>query len=547
MAKNTYLGNPNLKAAGVKVDFTRDQVDEYLKCAADPEYFIVKYMKIVHVDRGLINFDMYPYQRRMITAFHKKRFIITKMPRQSGKSTAVVSYMLWLILFTDNQSVAILANKGSLARDMLAKIKLAYEYIPKWMQQGVVTWNKGNLELENGSKILAAATSSTAVRGGSYNCILLDEFAFVQRNIAETFFSSVYPTISSGSTTQIIIVSTPCGMNHYYKMWSDAIHGRNLYEPIEVDWRDTPGRDDKFREETIRNTSIEQWRQEFECEFIGSTNTLIAAKKLREMAYVDPVRKTDDGVCIHEEPIPGRTYVTVVDTSRGLELDDSAFSVIDVTDVPYKLAAKYNNNSIPTTIYPDLVVKYCILYNNAYVLIETNDVGKQVADTIYMELEYENILSSVVKGRRGARAGEWTTSKSILGVMTSTVVKRVGCTNLKDLIEDDKLIVPDFDIISQLSTFVVDRRTYKAEDGCKDDLVMTLVLFGWLTRQEYFKDLTNTDYRKKMILERSATDEAAELPVGFVDDGRQAEPEALSGELSASRYQDGFGFHQENF
>jgi hypothetical protein len=535
----TYLGNPNLKAAGVKIDFTQEQYEEYVKCARDPVYFIEHYVKIVNVDRGLVPFKPYPYQANMVNTFKENRFVVSKLPRQTGKSTTVVSFMLWKILFHDQQSVAILANKGALARDMLAKLQLAYEHLPAWLQQGVITWNKGNIVLENGSKVIAAATSSSAVRGGTYNLIFLDEYAFVPRNIAEHFFSSVYPTISSGETTQIIVVSTPFGMNHFYKMWTDAVEKRSLYVPIEVHWRDTPGRDDKFREQTIKNTSLEQWRQEFECEFIGSTNTLINPTVLRTLAFVEPFRD-NIGFEMYKKPESGRTYVMTVDTARGVEGDSSAVSVIDVTSVPYEQVAKYKNNQIPSALFPDIVARCGRIYNGAMALIETNDVGQQVADSLLLELEYENILSTVSKGRAGQKLGGGFAARSQLGLRMTAPVKRIGCANLKDLVETHKLIVRDFDTINELSTFVSSKNSYEAEEGCHDDLVMTLVMFGWLARQNFFKELTNTDFRKKLMEEQMNMFEEDLLPAGFVDDGRTEEPQAFDQRFDSGFYDSKF-------
>lgn len=526
MAIKTYLGNPNLKASGIVIEYTPDMAEEYIKCAKDPHYFISKYVKIVHVDRGLIPFDMYGYQKNMVEKFTNDRFVICKLPRQTGKSTTVTSFILWKILFFDNQNIAILANKGPLARDMLSKIQLAYEHLPKWIQQGVVTWNKGSIELENGSKVLASATSSSAVRGGSYTLIMLDEFAFVPRNIADNFFSSVYPTISSGKTTQIIIVSTPYGLNHFYKMWSDAISKRSDYTPIEVHWRETPGRDDKWKEETIRNTSMEQWRVEFETEFVGSTNTLINSAKLRALAFVTPNRDKQ-GCDIYEPPQVNHSYVISVDTARGLELDSSAFSVMDVTSIPYKQVAKFSSNTIPVTLYPDLIAKYGKWYNSAMVIVESNDVGQQVVESLYSELEYENVLSTTSKARSGQRLGSGFGSASSLGLKMTKSVKRIGCSNLKDLVEGDKLITTDYDTINELSTFISTKNTYQAEDGCHDDIVMTLVIFSWLTKQPYFKDLTNTDVRKKLLEDQRALIGEDLLPAGFLDDGI-AEPVNLN-------------------
>ena len=520
-----YLGNPQLKRTNVPIQFTQEQIDEYIKCSESPEYFAEHYIKIVNVDRGLVPFDMYDYQRDMIKKFDKNRFVITKMPRQSGKSTTVTAFILWRILFYDNQNVAILANKGRLAMDLLEKIKLAYENLPKWLQQGVVTWNKGNIEIENGSKVVSAATSSSAIRGGSYNLIFLDEFAFVPRNIAENFFASVYPTISSGQSTQIIIVSTPSGMNHYYKMWIDALENRSSYVPVEVHWRQIPGRDDAWRDETIRNTSEDQFRQEFECEFIGSSNTLISPIKLRELAFTTP-SKDKWGLDIYEEPQINHSYLIPVDTAHGVGQDYSVFPIIDISVMPYKMVAKYRDNTISPMLFPEMIDRYGRWYNNAYVLPETNDIGQMVAEALHQDLEYENIITSIMKGRAGQRANFGFASRSNFGVRMTKQVKRIGCSNFKDLIEGDKLIINDFETIEEMSTFVARLQSYEAEDGYHDDLVMCLVMFSWFIRQPAFKQLTSMDVRNKLSEERYGDMMDDLMPAGFIDDGVE-EPESI--------------------
>jgi hypothetical protein len=416
-------------------------------------------------------------------------------------------------------SVAILANKGRLAMDLLEKIKMAYEYLPKWMQQGIVTWNKGNIELENGSKVLAAATSSSAVRGGSYNILFLDEFAFVQKNLAEQFFASVYPTISSGTTTQIIIVSTPNGMNHYYKLWMDAVTKKSAYIPIDVHWREVPGRDDKFKETTIKNTSEQQWMQEFETEFLGSAHTLINPSKIRNIAFCEPLRVTEWGLQVWEEPIKKRIYSIIVDTSHGVGQDYSVASVIDITDVPYKLVAKYRSNETSPMIFPEIIAKAGMMYNNAIVLVETNDVGIQVADALHTEIEYEGVLSSVMKGRAGQKISTGFSGKAHFGIRTTAQVKKIGCANIKDLIESDKLLIRDFDCVSEMSTFIRKGPSYSAEEGSTDDIMMTLVLFGWLVRQAVFKEMTDTNVRKNIVEEQFADFYEDVMPAGIIDDG----------------------------
>jgi hypothetical protein len=517
MAVKTYLGNPNLKAVGVVHSYTKHEADEYIKCAKDVEYFARNYIKIVNVDFGLMPFNMWDFQAKMLHTFADNRFSICKLPRQVGKSTTSIAYILWLVLFTDQQNVAILANKGALARDLLAKLQLAYEYLPKWLQQGVVTWNKGNIELENGSKVLAAATSSSAIRGGSFNLIFLDEFAFVQRNLADQFFASTYPTISSGKTTKIIIVSTPNGMNHFFKMWVDATEGRSEYKPIEILWNDVPGRDEAWKQQTIANTSEQQFRQEFECEFIGSSSTLIHPMKLRELAWTTPI-KDKWGLDIYKMPDARRSYIGVFDVSEGVGNDYSALSIIDVTEFPYKQVAKYRSRDITPLMFPDVIYRFCKFYNNAYVLGETNNIGQQVVNSLFMDLEYENVIATFTKNKNIKVGGGFST-RSAFGIRTTKSVKKIGCSNLKTIIESNKFLINDFETIEELTTFVEDKDTYKAEEGCHDDLAMTLVLFGWLITQPYFKDLTNNDIRRNLANETMKDVHDDLLPVGFIDDG----------------------------
>ena len=517
MAEN-YLGNPRLKSVGQNVEWTEESVIEYQKCWEDPEHFIEKYVKIVHVDRGLVPFDMYPYQKRMIHTFQNDRFVICKMPRQTGKSTTIISFLLHYILFNQSVNCAILANKLSTARELLGRLQLAYENLPKWMQQGVVVWNKGDIALENGSKILAAATSSSAVRGSSFNIIFLDEFAHVPNNIADQFFTSVYPTISSGETTKVFIVSTPLGLNMFYKMWIDAEEGRSNYTPIDVDWREVPGRDEKWRDETIKNTSQQQFTQEFECEFIGSTLTLIAPSKLRTMTFQTPIA-SQSGMDVYEQPQKGKTYCIVADTAQGKAQDYSALSVFDITEIPYRQVAKYRDNKISPMLYPNVVYNIGMKYNTAWTLIEVNDVGQQVAEALHFELEYENILMCSMHGRAGQKVGGGFGKNNQLGIRTSKQLKRIGCAALKEMIETDKLIVPDFETIAELTTFASKHNSFEAEEGHHDDLAMTLVIFSWLVQQQYFKDMTNLDIRKQMYKDQMEVLEQDMLPFGIIDSG----------------------------
>ena len=519
MADKHYKGNPNLKAENVQVEFTEEQISEYLKCKADPVYFALKYIRIVSLDEGLIPFDMYDFQKDLIKNFHEQRFNIAKLPRQTGKSTTVVSYLLHYALFNDNIRIAILANKAETARELLQRLQLSYENLPKWLQQGVGSWNKGSLELENGSKIIAASTSSSAVRGNSFNIIFLDEFAFIPNHIAEQFFSSVYPTISSGKTTKVIIISTPNGMNMFYKLWHDAERGKNDYKPLEVHWSAVPGRDAKWKEETIRNTSERQFTQEFECEFLGSVDTLIAPSKLRSMVYSDPIQR-NKGLDVYEEPKPDHQYLMTVDVARGTGKDYSAFVMFDITSFPYKIVAKYRNNEIKPMLFPNIIDKVGKAYNKSFVLVEVNDIGEQVSSMLQFDLEYDNLLMCAMRGRAGQMVGQgFSGKKSQLGIKMSKTVKQVGCSNLKTVIEDDKLLINDYDIISELTTFIQRNQTFVAEDGCHDDLAMCLVIFSWLIVQPYFKEMTDNDIRKRIYEDQRDQIEQDMAPFGFVSDG----------------------------
>ena len=386
-----YLGNPKLKKANVVMDFTPENIEEIGKCARDIEYFCETYMKIVSIDEGLIPYEPYDYQKEIMHKVQDNRFVICKMPRQTGKTTTMAAVILHFALFNPDFNIAILANKATTAREILGRIQLAYEALPWWLQQGIVEWNKGNIELENGSKIFASSTSATAVRGMSINMVYLDEFAFVPHTVQEEFFASVYPTISSGTSSRVLITSTPNGMNLFYKIWDDAEKKRNDYVTMSVDWWNVPGRDEEWKKQTIRNTSERQFAVEFECEFLGSSNTLIDANKLRMLTFDNPLRYNET-LKVFEDPIQGHIYSVIVDTSRGVGNDFSAFVVIDVTQVPYKIVATFRNNTIAPMLYPKFIVHAAKMYNEASCLIEINDIGAQVADIIHNEYEYEGCL-----------------------------------------------------------------------------------------------------------------------------------------------------------
>ncbi len=518
---SAYKSNPLLKQRGVKLDFTKEQVAEIIKCSSDPEYFLTNYIKVISLDDGIVPFIPYPFQQKLVQSFRDNRFTICKLPRQSGKSVTVTAFLIHQAIFRDNINVAILANKRETSFELMAKLQTSYENLPKWLQQGVLAWNKGSIELENGSRITASSTSSSAVRGFSYNIVMLDEFAFVPTGIADEFFSSVYPTISSGKSTKVIIVSTPNGMNHFYKLWNDAEKGRNSYNSIEAHWSEVPGRDDKWKQETISNTSEQQFAQEFECDFIGSAGTLITGSKLKSLTYDDPIASSA-GLDVYEEPIPGHEYIMTVDVSRGMRLDYSAFILIDITQYPHRLVAKYRNNTIKPMLFPDIIVHMCKKYNNAWILCEVNDIGDQVASIIFYDMEYENLLMTAMRGRNGQVLGHgFSGGKVQLGLKMAKAPKKLGCSNLKQMVESDKILFKDFQIINELTTFVEKKDSFSAEDGCHDDLVMCMVIYAWAVAQDYFKEMTDQSVREEMYEEDKLGLESDMSPFGFILDGAE--------------------------
>lgn len=515
-----YKGNVNLKRQNQAIEWTPDLVNEYLKCSKDPVYFTETYMKIISVDKGLVNFKLYPYQREMLRNFADNRFSIITTARQAGKSTTTCAFILWYIIFHPEKTVALLANKGDTAREILGRIQLAYQHLPKWLQQGIKEWNKGSFVLENDSRVLAAATSSDAIRGYSINLLFIDEAAFIEN--WDEFFTSVYPTISSGSESKIILVSTPNGLNHFYSIWVNAREKRNQYVYMQVLWQDVPGRDEKWKTDTLAamNFDLEKFDQEYNCEFLGSSGTLVAGWKLKELVHQAPMVEKE-GLIQYHQPQSGHVYLIICDVSRGKGLDYSAFQLVDVTKMPYQQACVYRNNAISPMDYADVIHRTAKAYNNASVLVEINDIGEQVSTSLNYDFGYENVLYTENAGRSGKRITGGFGGKSVdKGIRTTSIVKAVGCSILKLLVEQNQLILNDFHTINELSTFSKKGKSYEAEPGKHDDLVMCLVLFAWLSEQQFFKDYTNIN--TLMSLREKTEDEMEQdmAPFGFVDSGR---------------------------
>jgi hypothetical protein len=514
-----YLGNPKLKRVNMPMQLTEDQIREFIRCSKDPVYFIENYVKIITLDKGFVQISLYPFQKQAVQDINDSRRVIVKAGRQVGKTTMVVGYILWYILFNEDKFVAILANKAPTAREILNRIKIAYESLPLWLQQGVRVWNKGDIELENNCRIMATSTASSAIRGYSISLLYLDEFAFVPSNIADEFFTSVYPTISSGTQSKILISSTPNGMNHYYRMWTEAVEGQNGFKHIEANWRQVPGRDQAWADDQRKILGEEKFLQEMECEFMGSAGTLLSAAALKSLAFVKPQHVSETGIKIYGASIPEHSYAVIVDTSRGRGLDYSACITIDITQIPYRLVATYKDNNISPLVYPSIIKQIADYYNQAQVLVEINDNGQQIADSLFEDYEYENILSTVdLKGKIALTWGYGNRSQR--GIRTTKSVKRLGCSILKNLVEGQKILIQDFDVISELSTFIAKSGSFEAEEGSHDDLVMCLVLFSWMTNQQFFADMTNTNIKQKLHEDQLRQIEEEALPTflaGHVD------------------------------
>jgi len=514
-----YNGNPLVKRDGVEQSFTKEELEEYIRCMNDPAYFARKYVKVISLDKGLVPFDLYPYQERMFTHFNESRFSIVLACRQSGKSISSVVYLLWYAIFKPEQTIAVLANKGSTAQEMIGRITLALENLPFFLQPGCKSLNKKSIEFSNNSRIVSSATSGSSIRGMSVNLLFLDEFAFVENDAR--FYTSTYPVVTAGKTTRVIITSTANGLgNVFHKLWEGAVQGTNDYKPFRVDWWDVPGRDEEWRRQTIANTSELQFDQEFGNNFHGTGNTLINANTLLKLKAQQPIYSMN-GVNVYDTPIkagkneetgettPDHQYMMFVDVSKGRGQDYSTFSIVDITKRPFVQVATFRDNMMSPLLFPDVLKKYARLYNNAIVVIENNDQGAVVCNGLYYDLEYENTyVSSTVKADG-------------IGVFMDKKVKKIGCSNIKDLVEQNKLVINDAETIVEMSTFIAKGQSYEASSGCHDDLMMNLVMFGWFAATPMFTEMLDSNMRSFIYAQQAKQIEDEVLPFGFIEDGRE--------------------------
>lgn len=520
----SYRSNANLRPKGAVIEYTQEMLDEYIKCASDPVYFIKNYIKVIHPDRGLVLMDLYEYQERMIRAYHENKRVIFLTSRQQGKTTVSAAYFVWYIIFNSEKSVAIMANKQATADEIMDRVRLAYENLPKWLQQGVETWNRRSVVLENGSKVFGAATSSSGTRGKTVNILYLDEFAFVENNLADAFFTAVYPTVTAGKESKVFMTSTPNGFNHFYKFWNEAQKNVNGFFPLRIHWYETPGRDQKWYEEQKAVLGELKAAQELDAEFLGSSMQLLTAATMARLVFKKPIKEFIDeykGIKIYEAPKVGNLYTMTVDVSRGRHLDSSAFIIWDITQTPFKMVATYNNNEIAPMMYANVCHKMARNYNEAYILIEINDVGAQVAENLFYDFEYENMYWTKAGDNLGKKGAD-----PYPGIRTTKKTKRIGCANLKDIIEKQQVEVIDYKLISELSTFVQSKSgSYEADEGTHDDMVMCAVLFAWLVAQPWFKELTDQDIRDAMYKESIKAIENELTPFGFFNNGDTSENE----------------------
>lgn len=477
-----YMNQERLMRAGVKLDFTQEQINEIKKCAGDIDYFVRNYVKITTLDNGVQCMNLRPYQEEFINTCFNNRFVIAMMARQMGKTTTVMAYLLHQAITRRHLRIAVLANKGDTAKEILDRIKQAYEELPYFLQVGVKEWNKNSITLGNGTKIIAAATSSGSIRGKSCHIVYLDEFAHIDNDLE--FYTSTYPVISSGKTSQVIITSTPNGLNLFYKLYTEALEKRNNFVPLFYDWKHNADiYDDDWEEATRNNMSPQQFAQEYSCEFQGSASTLLSGGTLQRLTMRDPLHTDNKNYYVYEEPNPDKKYIALVDVAEGTGNDSSVVSVFDVTTIPYRHVAMYRNNLIQPIMLADIAFRMAKSYNDAWLGVESNSIGNTVTTALWYEYEYENMICYDDK------INDVRMRVDNLGIRTTKKSKAIGCSRLKSLIETDTLITNDVIAIREFGTFTEQGGVYKADKGKHDDVVMTFVLFALLSGTDFFKDM----------------------------------------------------------
>jgi hypothetical protein len=536
-----YGGNPLLPLPGDEVQLTAEELVEFAKCMRDPLYFISTYVKISNVDEGITSFTPYQFQEAIIKELQDNRFVIAKLPRQCGKSTVIVcGYFLWYVLFNTDVSVALLANTEDTAIMLLDRLKNSFELLPRFLKQGVEKWDQKLLKFANKARVRAAATSGSAIRGDTFNIVFLDEFAFVPANIALEFMASVFPVISSGKSTKLFIVSTPNGFNLFYRLFTDSVKSLNSFKNLAYTWRDvyfarnpnaTEAEALQWADEAIKNMAgnRQKFQQEFECDFLGSANSLVAPWKLAQIDWRVPM-EVRGKLRIYEKPVflseagPAHVYLVTVDVAQGQQLDSSVAQVIDITTSPFKQVAVYQDDSIKPAQFAPIIAQIGNWYNKAFLFFEVNGEALLTAQICQEELEYENLIQIFMHKKKGQQMSAGHALNAKVGLKSSVATKRIGCTGLKSLMENDKLIVNDYETMTQLTTFVgkPDKRglltVYEAEIGNHDDCISPLVLLGWLTAQSAFENYVGLNMRQLLTGGGDPVDLEPPL-LGFFDEG----------------------------
>jgi len=513
--QNLYFnGNPKLKAANATIDYTDEQIQEIVKCMDDFVYFCVNYIKIIDQDSGkVIAFDLYDYQREMAQIYKDEKRVIILAPRQCGKSIFTIAYLLWVGTFNDYKNIILVANKESTAKKTLRKLKEMYFYLPFWMKQGLTEWNKKQISFENGTNIYAESTSSSGNRGDTASIVFLDEAAIIEKNLWDEFYTSVYPTIASVKSAQIIITSTPKGYNHFYQLWSMALNKQNDYKPFRVKWNEVPGRDQNYKTKTVAafgggSKGLRKWRQEFECFFTGSGGTLIEGQVLEDLKPAIILEsRMDDKFNIYEYPEEDAQYCLIGDVAEGVGGDYSTCQIFKIDfQNSHKQVATFRDNMIKTNEFNTVIDQICKYYNNALAIVESNTYGREVLNRLVFEDEYENVFFEF--------------DAKDYGLKMTTLTKKIGNSYLKSNIEDSKIVLVDFETISELSKYVLRSNVYRADDGQHDDLVTPLVLFSYfLSKKELIENWLTVDNNVIGKTKMEQQIESELLPVGFINNG----------------------------
>lgn len=471
-----YRNNENLKAENINIDYEVWQVKEIQKCFNDPVYFIKNYVKIV-TPKGLELFDLRDYQEKIVHLIDKEKRIIYMSGRQSGKTASAAAYIVHYIIFNSYKRVAILANKEATSKEIFDRVQLTFEHLPIWLKCGIKEWNKKSMLLDNGSSVIIGSTSSSSISGKSINLLYIDEAALISKQMANDFFDSILPVVSADPEAKIVISSTPKKLNHFYRMWKDAVSGKSGYKYLKVEWWEVPGRDEKFKEKIINEKGIEHWEQEYAVEFLGSGGSLLSSKTLKSIVTEDPLEVRMNGKFrIFKYPEKNKSYIVFVDVGEGIGKDDSVCQIIDISVLPYEQVAVYQDNEIKPRLFNVVIDKLGKYYNEALVVIETNSCGQEVANNLNYESEYENIFYD-----------------KDFGIKTTKLTKKIGCGEFKSMMETMKIKIRDEKTLTQLANFSDNGKgSYGSEDG--DDLVMPFIIFSyWINRDEYVSNWLDID------------------------------------------------------